>query len=341
MSVAPTPIAAMGLSCPLGLSAPAAYAAIRAGLSRFQELAYLDDRGEPLRGSRLAILEERTSERRRWFSLLCYALEDALRSQRATPNCQLFVVLPERPASMQSFVKSVEAALDGRLSLERTQFFVGGPCAAYAAIQSAREQLASRACQTAMVAAADSLIGARALLAWSKQQRLLTRANPDGFVPGEAAAALLLARRCEDPLGSICAVGFGMEPGLLSNDVPLRSQGVVEAARAALSACQLHMHDVDVRLSDATGESYGFKEQALAVLRTLRENKDSFPLWRSAASLGHTGVASSMCNLVIALCAARVGRFPGRRAIAYAADDDGKRAALILEPNAAVRMNRV
>lgn len=332
MRSSPTIIASMGMACPLGLTADASYAAIRAGLDRFQELPYQDDHGEQLKGSLLTALGATTSARKRWLPLLRYAIGDALQELRLPSDVHLMLVLPERPARPNLFVMNLADVLGAELSSQRTQFFMGGPCAAYEALAAARLLIAQRRTTAVMVAAADSLISGRVLLDWSRQRRLLTPDNSDGLIPGEAAAALVLSQWAPAPLGSVLAVGFGSEAGLLSNDVPLRGHGIVEAARAALAACDLEMHDIDLRLSDAAGESYSFREQTLAVLRTLRKNKDSFPLWRAAAALGHAGAAAGLCNLVLALSAAQAGRFPGRRAIAYTADDSGKRAALILQP---------
>ena len=332
MSSLPTVITSMGMACPLGLTADASCAAIRAGLDRFQELPYKDDQGEQLKGSLLTALGATTSARRRWLPLLRYAIGDALRELRLPSDVHLMLVLPKRPERLDLFVRDLADVLGAEIPTHRSHFFVGGPCAAYEAIEAARHLLAQRQTTAVMVAAADSLISGRVLLDWSRQRRLLTRDNSDGLIPGEAAAALVLTQRAPTPLGYVLAIGFGLESGLLSNDEPLRSQGIVQAARAALADCGLDMHDIDLRLSDAAGESYSFREQALAVLRTLRTNKRSFPLARAASSLGHTGVAAGLCNLVLALNAARARRFPGRRAIAYTADDSGKRAALILEP---------
>jgi 3-oxoacyl-[acyl-carrier-protein] synthase-1 len=323
-------VQSIGMACPLGLTAPSAYAAIRAGLDRFRELPYRDDDGEPLRGSALSLLGTTTQASQRWTALLRLALADALQGSPASAaEAPVLLALPE-----QVEVDALDlSSLLGPNLKERAQIFVGGPCAGYLALHTARDLLHEGRASLVVVAAADSLIGARRLLEWSRQKRLLTEKNSDGVIPGEAAAAMVLVRRTAKPLGRVLGIGFGKEPGLLSNDVPLRGQGIVSAARAALAECRLELHDVDLRLSDAAGESYHFKEQVLAVSRLLRQNKDSFPLWRAAAHLGHTGSAAGLCNLVIALSAARAGRFPGQRAIAYAGDDGGDRAALVLEPS--------
>ncbi len=329
----------MGMACPVGLTAASAYAAVRGGINRFQELPYCDERGQVLTGSVFAPLGETAEACERWIPLLRCALADALSGTPALPaDWHVMLALPTRTGTTltaPNFDRCLEKCADWlgpALRCDRVHVLAGGPCMGYRAIAAARAVLNENRARSVLVAAADSLIAARPLLALSRQRRLLTEENPDGLMPGEAAAALVLTRRAATPLGAILGLGFGTEPSQVDNDVPLRGQGIVDAARVALAECALALHDVDVRLSDAAGESFHFREQVLAVTRLLRRNKDSFPLWRVARSLGHTGAAAGICNLVIALSAAQTGRFPGNRAIAYAGDDEGARAALILEP---------
>ena len=171
-------------------------------------------------------------------------------------------------------------------------------------------------------------------------ESLLVHGESDGVIPGEAAACLLLARpearrggKGSQVLATIRGIGFGEERSLRSNDIPLRADGLTAAAKAALGEAGLAMHDMDFRLSDAAGDSYAFKEQSLVVTRLLRKNKESFPLWLSADSLGDVGAAAGLCGLATAIAAFRRGYAPGPRAIAFASSESGARAALVLEKN--------
>ena len=183
-----------------------------------------------------------------------------------------------------------------------------------------------------LVGAADSLIGARPLATLAAQRRLLTDDNPDGVLPGEAAACVLLDEARTGGLAQIRGLGFAEEPALLTNDLPLRADGVLGAARGALAEAGWAPHELDLRVSDAAGESYHFKEQALLLARLLRQPKPELPLWLPADSLGDAGTAAGLCGLVVAV-AAFGARFCelGPRAICLAGNDAGERAAVALE----------
>ena len=98
-------------------------------------------------------------------------------------------------------------------------------------------------------------------------------------------------------------------------DEPLLGVGLTRAADLALTEAGVGMHDIDFRLSDVTGESYGFKEQVLAVNKLLKVHKEEFPLWHYADAIGDTGAAAGLCQLAIAYQAFVKGYAPGRRAV--------------------------
>src|SRR5690606_28481597 len=150
----------------------------------------------------------------------------------------------------------------------------------YAALERGRACV--RAGRPSIVAAAESQVTARALLALSQRQRLQVEGNSDGVIAGEAAAAVLLTADGRQALARIRGLGFAREPSSLDNDVPLRAEGLLHAARAALLEAGLEPHELDFRVSDAAGESFYFKEQALLASRLLRERKAEFPLWLPA-----------------------------------------------------------
>jgi 3-oxoacyl-[acyl-carrier-protein] synthase-1 len=159
--------------------------------------------------------------------------------------------------------------------------------------------------------------------------RLLTPTNSDGFVPGEAAAALLLGPPGPAPLG-ILAAGFGVEPAPIESGEPLRAEGLTTAFRQALAAAGITMAGVGWRIGTMSGEQYWFKEHDLAVARLLRGRHAPVDLWHPADGIGETGAASLAVCLVLAFEAARKGWAPGDPVLVAASDDDGRCAALLL-----------
>ena len=209
--------------------------------------------------------------------------------------------------------------------------FAEGSVGAFKAIRRAQELLTGGQGQDCVVAAADSLIDAQALLDLSRRRGLLTEDNSDGVIPGEAAGCLLLSAHPGRTLASMRGAGFAHEPATLDNDVPLRGEGITTAARRALAEAGLALHDIDFRVSDAAGESFSFKEQALLLARLLRQRRADFPLTLCAEVLGQTGAAAGLCGLISAIAAFGRQYAPGPRAIAFASAPGGERAALIVE----------
>jgi 3-oxoacyl-[acyl-carrier-protein] synthase-1 len=330
-------IADMGMACPVGLRWTTACAAIRAGIKHFGELPYTDNDGQELTGCALARLDAIPSHRARWMQLLAWALGESLESTSIEERARLPVVLALPPMARGQtpdageLLGGLDELADEKLGLapSMTAIICAGSSGGFRALQWARDYIAKYG--RCLVGAADSLIGARPLAALAAQRRLLTDDNPDGVLPGEAAACVLLDDERAGSLARIRGLGFAEEPALLTNDLPLRADGVLEAARGALAEANWAAHELDLRVSDAAGESYHFKEQALLLPRLLRQPKPELPLSLPADSLGDAGAAAGLCGLVAAI-ATFGSRFKlGPRTLCFAGNDAGERAAVALE----------
>jgi 3-oxoacyl-[acyl-carrier-protein] synthase I len=329
-------VTALGMACPVGLTAITAFAAIRAGINRRQFLPYADADGEPLVGSVLNRIDAHVDRRKRWLCLARYALLDLLGPELAAslPRLPLLIVTSDPSANTPAGVERLRGDLSAELGvpLPASMFRVmgGNSAAGLRALSSARALLQLRHAEACIVLAADSLVDARSLYELNRDRRLLTERNPDGFTPGEAAACVLVQAPRRGARGFLLGLGAALEPSTLTNDVPLRAEGLVGAARGALDEAGLALHDMDLRVSDATGESFYFKEQALLPARLLRQRKAEFPLWLTSAELGHVGAAAGLCGLVMVLTAFAIGRAPGSRAIVLSSSDDGDRVAAVV-----------
>ncbi len=337
MSVAPIYVRAAGLACPLGLRWAPACAALRAGINRKQASLYFDNQGHEIVISHLRDIIGITSiTKQRWLFFLTHALQEILEHVGATAfeELPLLIALPASPAgdslSTESLARELSAQLNVTLDSRRVRIFTAGAYGSYAALAAGRDMLRRREAPACVVAAAESMMCARTLLRLSEQQRLLTESNSDGVIPGEAAASVLLSSH-HQALAAIRGIGFAREPSLLDNDVPLRADGLVACTQAALDDARCTLHDIDFRFSDAAGESFYFKEQALLVSRLLRERKQEFPLWLCAESLGDTGAAAGLCGMAWAISGWARHYAPGPRAIGFAGNEQGDRAAVIVE----------
>jgi 3-oxoacyl-[acyl-carrier-protein] synthase-1 len=187
-----------------------------------------------------------------------------------------------------------------------------------------------------VVAAVDSLLRWPTLRHYERGNRLMTPVNSDGFMPGEAAGALLVGPDGGQAGELLCAgIGFGMERAHVESGEPLRADGLSQAIQAALADARCEMHHMDYRIADLSGEQYYFKEAALALSRTLRVRKEEFDLWHPAECTGETGAAAGTAIVADAWAAARKRYARGPNVLAHLADDAGRRAALCLRQRVA------
>ncbi|MCK5245145.1 MAG: hypothetical protein KAJ90_07735, partial [Desulfobacterales bacterium] len=115
------------------------------------------------------------------------------------------------------------------------------------------------------------------------------------------------------------------------SEEPLLGLGLTDAARSALAEAGIKMHEIDFRISDVTGESYGFKEQSLVIARLLRVHKEEFPIWHCSENSGDIGASAGISQLVVAFHAFLKGYAPGDRAMCYTSAVPGERAVAVIE----------
>jgi 3-oxoacyl-[acyl-carrier-protein] synthase-1 len=336
-------IVATGMVCSVGLTAAASCAALRAKVAKFDELPYSDNNGEPIVGAAVPGLDPRLTRRARLLELLAPALSDILASAHVdrTERIPLLVGLaePERAGGGGDWAESMLADVTSRVGTsfdrERSATVCTGHTAGFEGLRLARELLRDPAVPACLVCGVDSFINARSLLALERVSRLKTPDNSDGVIPGEAAACVLVVRPEGEPrdgcVARVAGLGFARESATLLNDEPFLGAGLASAARAALAEPGWGLHEVDYRISDVGGESYAFKEQSLVVSRLMRVRRECLPLWHSADSIGDTGAASGVVQLVMALHAYRKRYAPGRRAICFTSSVAGPRAVAVLE----------
>jgi 3-oxoacyl-[acyl-carrier-protein] synthase-1 len=230
----------------------------------------------------------------------------------------------------RSLLEELQARL-GRRFHRDSAVIANGRVGGAQAIALARD-LVAQGRPYCVVAGADSLLVGPTLTHYHAKRRLRTVRNSDGFIPGEAGAAVLLgaAEQAGVPHLRCLGIGFGKELATQESGEPLRADGMVQAFKSAVREAGVKFETLDYRITDLSGEQYGFKEASLAVARTLRVRKEEFDIWHPADCMGEVGSATVPCVLAVALAAARNGYAPGDHVLCHCGDDDGERAAMIL-----------
>jgi 3-oxoacyl-[acyl-carrier-protein] synthase-1 len=330
-------IVSMGLATSVGLTAPSSCAAIRAKLTNPCETRFIDSGGEWIRGHRVP-LEQPWSGRTRLRKMATRAIRECLAPipEASWPGIPLLLCVAERerPGRTDDVEDELLAEVCAELGVrfgEQSQVIPRGRVSGSIALLRARRLLMEKRAEFVLIAATDSLLSWPTVSAYESADRVLTSVNSNGFLPGEAAAAILLGHPSGGSQLVCIGLGFGQEPAPIDSEEPLRADGLVQAIGNALDEAGCQMHEIDLRIADMSGEHYYFKEASLAMSRLLRERKEEFPIWHHAECIGECGAASGLVSYIVACVACQKGYAPGPRILCQAAGDNAERAAAIFE----------
>lgn len=182
----------------------------------------------------------------------------------------------------------------------------------------------------------DSLLNAAAIHHFGgdlhgRGRRLLGPSQPNGFIPGEAATAVLLDAPSGEHSGvEIRGHGLAEEPATIDTGEILRADGLIKAIRTASERGGVAAHETAWRVTSLSGEDYFFREAALAMTRAFEQTVADHPLWHPAGHIGEVGAAIGGAVVVQAHQAMRRGHAPGATALCHLSDDGPTRAAFLL-----------
>lgn len=308
----PMYLSAPGLVCSVGMGAEAACAAMRAGIAGFEELPYRDNNGEPIIGAMVPELDSGLSRADRLVEMLALALAETLNKAQLAPleNIPLIVCLagPEQPGGGARVADGVVGALERKLKVNfhpsQSGAIATGHTAGFRALRVARQLFQNPDIPACLLCGADSYINASSLSWLNQNWRLKTEENSDGLIPGEAGGAILVSKSPSMDAGALVSVtglGFGHESAGIVTEDPNKGLGLTVAIRGALAEANQSFEDFDVRISDVTGESYEFRELALALARFERLYRETFPIWHPVDSIGDTGAVSGFVQIALSL----------------------------------------
>ncbi|TGQ05665.1 3-oxoacyl-ACP synthase [Mesorhizobium sp. M2E.F.Ca.ET.219.01.1.1] len=328
-------IASVGMVTSVGLDAPSACAAMRAGIDGFQETHFLSGPDEALIGAPIPLPRGWIGEKR--FAHLaagaiCEALQEVPEARR---EAVVILCLPEesrpgRPVrDVRALVRSILEIAEVPQSARLLKVSHGRP-SGHVALEQARRILAANEAPFVLIAGVDSYLTTHAVEHYLAKRRLLTLSNPDGFIPGEAAAAILCTKAGPGRF-SLFGLGLSREKSFIYNeeDIPLRGDGIVEAYRGALNQTGIEMNGLGYRISDLIGEAYFFKQTALASIRLVRGHHGFQDLWSPAESLGNVGASVVPLMIGMAWTAARKGYAAGNPVLVEASNDQGACGAAV------------
>jgi len=359
-----TVVTGVGAVTPVGLSAPASCAALRAGIARLAEIETYFVDGElfdlaPVVGGRVPTewfsggpveWEWPGHERfeatpppppeklvvpgpERLVEIAGPAAREAVESADLSPRsgpAGLFVGMDdaEDPAPLERALRPIVGA-----ACREFEVYAAGRAAGLLAIEGALEALAEDRVDVAIVGGVDSWIRAPVLRRLDEAGILRTASNPQGLIPGEAAAFVVLesidkARaRGVEPLARCLAAATAAEPTAGTDD-PNQATGLTTAMRQAASTAG-GFEVPPLVVCDLNGDRYRASEWSMAAIRTLGTLHGEMALWHPADCIGDPGAASGIVNVVWSVAALTKGYAPAGRALIWGASEGPTRGAAV------------
>lgn len=337
----PLHIAAVGMVTCVGLDATASLAAMRARLDGFAETRFMGTEGSWLVGGAVPLPRNWIGMKRQ-AHLAAGALMDIERQRPGTLGrtrlllCLAEETRPGRPvADPETLLRHLTEIL-GNPAAPRTEVIAHGRPSGFVALERARQMIGEGA-PAVLILGVDSYLTAQSVTHYLNRGRLLAPGNGNGFIPGEAAAAIL----CTADPGPIRLTGLGLarEVAHIYNaadkdglDLPLRGDGMTRAYELAMAEANVDLAHVEYRISDLIGEQYFFKQATLASLRLERQRSPFQDLWSPTESLGNIGAAVVPVMVAQLLAACLRGYAPGWPALMEGSGDDGACGAAVFHP---------
>lgn len=327
-----------GLVTAVGLSAAASCAAFRSKLTNPSETRFIDGGGEWIMAHQVGLAQPWRGVAK-LAKMAALAIDEALQDIAHAEWDQLPLLLcvaedarPGRTAGLDDALLLQIQSETGASFSPDSALIPRGRVSVAVALAQARALLASGRAQRVLIAASDSLLSWPTLSHYEQEDRLLTERNSNGFMPGEAAGAMLVGPPQMIAGELLCTgVGFAIEAATIASGEPLRAEGLSQAIKSSLAEAGCAMHDMDFRITDNSGEQYYFKEAALALSRTLRQRKEEFDIWHPAECTGEVGAVSGVAVIATACAACAKGYANGPNILAHWANDAGERAAVVLQ----------
>ena len=276
-----------------------------------------------------------------------YDIAEQVLRQRATIPIVLMVAPPDRPFRWPDLDREALEDLAhklGRKLPRGSALVIGGRTGILQAVQHASALFASGEHTACVIAGVESFLRQNVVDHYIGEHRLLTAANSNGFSPGEAGAAILVISESSRYRGSelaILGVGLSHDPsgagGTEQNAA--RGEGLTRSIRQALADAQIEHREIDVRISDANGEHWKFKEMAFAAARLDRPRAPGalprrfgmLEHWHPTEFTGEVGTAIGPLSLGWAFHAGEKGYLPGPRVLLNMSEDNGQRVAVVAE----------
>ncbi|MCK4707520.1 MAG: hypothetical protein KAU21_02800 [Gammaproteobacteria bacterium] len=204
-----------------------------------------------------------------------------------------------------------------------------------ALLSIAQEKVLKENKQCFVLVTIDSYHYPETLEALDENKRIKSKRAKDGFIPGEAAVAVLVetvehaVNRKAKIKAYIESIAHAREENTIFSDKPSSGNGLVTAIKNVCSAA--NNYSPEWVLCDLNGESYRAYEWGMAQVKLSNEFNKLKTVWHPADCFGDVGSSSGAVMMAVAIHAFEKGYAPSQRALIFCSEDDGKRAAFVIK----------
>jgi 3-oxoacyl-[acyl-carrier-protein] synthase I len=336
-----------GAVTPVGLESFATCAAIRARISRIQDEIYPPPPREPLKGARVLAGRKLRATPREWLmNLAVKALDECAASLAGTLRpVTLLVQAPEpfraHPGMIDASAQSILSELSRRTRLVLTpasRVLTGGASGVIDALDQARSLLRRGGGGCCIIGGFDSLLNETDIARLQRSDRLHSPHNPQGVIPGEAAAFVAVSISGYEssfvPLARLSGLGLANEPHPVSGPDYSVGDGLRDAVERALQdAGSVRESEIGFIVSSHNGERYAAWENQFAHARSYRSRRERLDSIYPATSVGDVGVGAAALSLIVAAVAIARGHAPAPVALCESRSEEALRGACLVAAN--------
>jgi len=338
-------ITGIGATTSVGLDAVSTAAAVRAGISGFQEHPYMiNQEGEPYLLAMVPSIEPDISGEQRYIELVTPSIKEALIPLQKISEDQFEITvilgLPEkRPGIPDSLAEKVATSIKSitteHYKIKDVKTAYKGHAAGLMALESAIQLLATGECEFCLVGGVDSYIDPDTLDWIEDNEQLHIPSNAWGFMPGEAAAFCLIcsaktANRYKLQIkAQVLAVATAHEENCIKTETVCIGEGLTSAVREVFQVLPEGVK-INQTYCDQNGEAYRADEFGFMLARLSEYFVDPSDYVAPADCWGDVGAASGVLFMHLVCVAAEKGYSNGRVSLLWTSSEDGERSAAVL-----------
>lgn len=341
----PLAICGAGALMPVGRSAAAVCAAMRARIDGFCKTSYLTVHGERIVGAPVPGVKAATFGIEYVAALAAPALAECLAGLPADDRLRTHVCFGTQTLAVhvdpEHVAAELKAALAAKLQLEWPVTFSlelipqGEMSFAHGLIRAA-ECLVRNEADYTIVGGAETYLSASRLRSLDQLRRLKTGRNTDGLIPGEGSSFVAIAgarhlRTTGTCLAMVRSLAIETEQAAFTR-MPNRGEAWTRTIQRALADARLRPAEIGFRPVNFSGERLVAIEEGIALMRCFLEPMPLPPAWYVAGSVGTVGAGVGALLALWATAAFQRGYAVGDVALCQLHANDGQRAAFAMTP---------